>query len=451
MKKLRQRLGEEIAERWFAGGALAEISSSGHVKIEFPTLIQAIGADTYCRADLEEVFRELIGHPPTLELAVIEGADNDESPSFAADSPRAPDSALLPGLAQIAPQNLDRRLKLAQINPKFRFDSFVVGANSEYCHATAVNVAEKPGERFNPVFVSGSSGLGKTHLMTAVGREVLERHPEKKVLFVTAEQFANEFIEAVQHGAMHKFRSKFRDLDVLLVDDIQFLARKSALQEEFFHTFNALINNRCQLVLTSDRPPGEIARLEKRLVSRLQWGVNAEITPPNVETRVAILRQKAGDYELDLDSDLICFLANRIRKNVRRLEGALARISSLASMCSDLRLEQVENFLTDLLADEGVSGLVTIDNVQQEVANYFDVGIGELTGRSRTATIVQPRQLAMYLSRELTQASLKEIGSAFGGRDHGTVVAAWRKINDGLESKGDVCRMVDFLKAKLIQ
>ena len=288
--------------------------------------------------------------------------------------------------------------------------------------------------------------------MTAIGHAIQEQHPDKRVLFVTGEQFTNEFILALQRGAVAEFRERFRQGDVLLVDDIHFVAGKDRTQEEFFHTFNALTNQQGQIILTSDRPPSEIPRLEKRLVSRFQSGIAAEILPPGVETRLAILQQKTEDWNVELDHGVLQFLAERIRKNVRRLEGALLRLSSYTSLYGNaVTVERAEEYLKDILMEEASSGVVGMNDIQKAVAGYFDVRLADLNGRRRTNQIVIPRQIAMYLARELTDASLKEVGSAFGGRDHGTVIHACKKVQERMEEKPETRRIVQFLSDQLTQ
>ncbi len=449
-QQLSKRVGRDVVDRWFADGVI-ELLSEEQMNVRFPDPFRVTWLETYYRSDLEEVVAKNLGSPIKVQLTspemndlAPEPLDTDATPVVTED-----DLARFRQSVETTPTG---KVKAAGLNPKFTFASFVVGDNSQYCHATATAVAQNPGSQYNPVLFYGGTGLGKTHLMTAIGHEVLEKHPKKKVLFVTAEQFTNEFIDAVQASKLAEFRAKYRSVDVLLIDDIHFVAGKDATQEEFFHTFNALINSHSQLVMTSDRPPGDVPRLEKRLVSRFQWGIAAEIMAPNVETRIAILRQKAHEWKIELDSPVLEFIAAKIGKNVRRLEGALLRISSYVSLYKGrVSVEQAEDYLRDILMEEASSGMVTVSNVQKEVASYYDVRLADLSGRSRTATIVQPRQMAMYLSRELTHASLKEIGQAFGGRDHGTVIHACKKVNEDIESSPEMKRIADFLKDKLTQ
>ena len=336
------------------------------------------------------------------------------------------------------------------LNPRNTFDSFVVGTNNEYAHAACLAVSNAPGKTYNPLFIYGGVGLGKTHLMQAIGQAALAKKRGSKVVYLTSETFTNEFIDAIQNSTLVKFRRRYRQADVLLIDDIQFLADKGRTQEEFFHTFNTLFDGHKQIVLSSDRPPNEIANLETRLVSRFEWGLTAELQPPDVETRLAILRKKAATMEVVLSSEILEFLANRIRTNVRRLEGALMRVASYASLNEGKlpNLEKVEHLLKDLLQEEARRA-ITIDQIKNRVAEYYDVRLADMTSKRRPANIAFPRQVAMYLSRELTRTSLSEIGDAFGGRDHGTVLHAHRLVKERIRNDDKTRQVVSFLDQQL--
>jgi chromosomal replication initiator protein len=336
------------------------------------------------------------------------------------------------------------------MNPRNTFDCFVVGTNNEYAHAACLAVSKEPGKTYNPLFIYGGVGLGKTHLMQAIGQAALAKKRTSKVVYLTSETFTNEFIDAIQNSTLVKFRKRYRQADVLLIDDIQFLADKGRTQEEFFHTFNTLFDGHKQIVLSSDRPPNEIANLETRLVSRFEWGLTAELQPPDAETRVAILRKKAATLEVKLSSEILDFLANRIRTNVRRLEGALMRVASYASLNEGQlpNLEKVEHLLKDLLQEEARRA-ITIDQIKNRVAEYYDVRLADMTSKRRPANIAFPRQVAMYLARELTKTSLSEIGDAFGGRDHGTVLHAHRLVKDRMRNDDKTRQVVSFLDQQL--
>ena len=447
-KGLGKRVGKDVVDRWFSDGNISFLDRA-ELRIRFPTSLHVTWAETYYRPDLERVIQEQLSTRPKITLeapaeldSVLPFADDEEE----ADAEKSIDESVI---APVESTSVSR-INECRLNPKHTFDSFVVGDNIAYSHAAAMAVAERPGGHYNPVLFYGNSGLGKTHLLSAIGLSVLQRYPKKKVLFVTGEEFTNEFIEAVQHGKLSQFRARYRRVDVLLIDDVQFVAGKDATQEEFFHTFNALVNHRSQVVLVSDRAPADIPRLEKRLLSRFQWGISAELLPPSVETRIAILRQKAHEWRVELDMEILEFLADRIRKNVRMLEGALLRVSSYVSLYrGGITLTQVEEHLQDMLSQETRGAMVTVGAIQKEVASYFDVRLGDLNGRSRTQLIIQPRHIAMYLSRELTNASLKEIGQAFGGRDHGTVIHACRRVDEEMTATAETRRVVEFLRDKI--
>lgn len=344
---------------------------------------------------------------------------------------------------------LERRVKIAGLNSSFTFSSFVVGGNSQFAHAACEAVAKKSGISYNPLFIYGGPGLGKTHLMQAVGHELIRRNPTSRVIYLTCEKFTNEFIDAVRKGDIEKFRRRYRSSDVLLIDDVQFLAGKDRSQEEFFHTFNTLLDGRNQVVLTCDRPACEIKNLEPRLISRFECGLTVEMQPPLMETRMAILKKKAADWKVRVDESVLSFLAERIRTNVRRLEGALTRVATYASLAGEsVTVDKVEHLLRDLLREEA-GRQVTIDSIQKAVAEHFDVRLADMTSRRRPASIAFPRQVAMYLSRVLTKGSLIEIGEHFGGRDHGTVIHACKKVAERMGAEDEVKQTVARIEAQL--
>jgi chromosomal replication initiator protein len=335
------------------------------------------------------------------------------------------------------------------MNPRNRFEAFVVGSSNQFAHAAAVAVSQSPAKSYNPLFIYGGVGLGKTHLMQAIGQQTIERKRNQKVMYLSSERFTNEFIDAIQHNMLVRFRKRYRQTDVLLIDDIQFLAGKERSQEEFFHTFNTLFDGRKQIVLSSDRPASEIANLEQRLVSRLECGLTTELHPPDIETRMAILRKKAEALHIELAEDVLVFLAQRVRTNVRRLEGALMRVASYLSLSGrEISRETVEQLLRDILREEAKKR-VTIDQIQKKVAEHFDVRIADMTSRRRTANIAFPRQVAMYLTRCHTKASLHEIGETFGGRDHGTVLHACKTVAVRMKKEDQVRQAIVRLDTQL--
>lgn len=317
---------------------------------------------------------------------------------------------------------------LSRLNPKYTFDSFVIGASNRFAHAAAVAVAEAPGKSYNPLLIYGGSGLGKTHLLHAIGRYVASYYDNVRVKYVSTEELTNDFINAIGTNRTTEFRRAYRDVDVLLVDDIQFLESKIQTQEEFFHTFNTLHNAQKQIVMTSDRPPKLLEALEPRLRSRFEWGLLTDIQPPDLETRIAILRRKVAAEKITVEPDVLEFIASRIQTNIRELEGALIRVTAFASLNQQqVDIPLAEIVLKDLIP-EGREAPVTPDRIITETADYFDVSKDDLLGTSRTQTLVTARQIAMYLCRELTDLSLPKIGAEFGGKDHTTVMHADRKI-----------------------
>ena len=336
------------------------------------------------------------------------------------------------------------------MNPRNTFTTFVVGANNQFAHAAALAVSQSPARTYNPLFIYGGVGLGKTHLMQAIGQHVAQRGASTKVMYLSSEKFTNEFIDGIQNNSLVKFRKRYRQADLLLIDDIQFFSGKERSQEEFFHTFNTLFDGHKQIVLSSDRPPAEIANLEQRLVSRFEWGLTAELQPPDIETRLAILRKKAESLTIKLESSILEFIAQRIRTNVRRLEGALMRVASFASLngSAPISIDAVERLLKDILHEES-RRTISIDLIQRKVAEHFDVRVADMTSKRRPQNIAFPRQIAMYLARELTKSSLAEIGDAFGGRDHGTVLHAHRLVQEKMRNEEKIRQTVSFLESHL--
>lgn len=314
------------------------------------------------------------------------------------------------------------------LNPKYTFDTFVIGNSNRLAHAAARAVAEAPSKAYNPLFIYGGVGLGKTHLMHAIGHYVLENNKGYKVVYVSSETFTNELINAIRDDKGVEFRNKYRTIDILLIDDIQFLAGKERTQEEFFHTFNALYEANKQIIISSDRPPKEIPTLEDRLRSRFEWGLLADIQPPDLETRIAILRKKAQLENYEIPDDVLLFVASKIKSNIRELEGALLRIIAYASLNQrEIDLDCANEALKDILSSDRTQN-ITIPMIQKVVARYFNLKVEDFKTKRRTQNIAFPRQIAMYLARELTDASLPKVGQEFGGRDHTTVIHAYEKI-----------------------
>ncbi|EUJ57026.1 chromosomal replication initiator protein DnaA [Listeria fleischmannii] len=320
------------------------------------------------------------------------------------------------------------------LNPRYIFDTFVIGSGNRFAHAASLAVAEAPAKAYNPLFIYGGVGLGKTHLMHAVGHYVQQHKENANVMYLSSEKFTNEFISSIRDNKTEEFRTKYRNVDVLLIDDIQFLAGKEGTQEEFFHTFNTLYDEQKQIIISSDRPPKEIPTLEDRLRSRFEWGLITDITPPDLETRIAILRKKAKADGLDIPNEVMLYIANQIDSNIRELEGALIRVVAYSSLVNkDITAGLAAEALKDIIPNSK-STVITISRIQEVVGEYFHVKLEDFKAKKRTKSIAFPRQIAMYLSRELTDASLPKIGDEFGGRDHTTVIHAHEKISQLLKS-----------------
>jgi chromosomal replication initiator protein len=425
-KTLRGMLSHDLYERWFA--------PIKPVAFENDLMVLGVANDFYMiwlQDNFLPLVRETVSktaqRPIQVKFAVSASVREIPAPK----SPPAGRSEVVGAPAAKPATSLVGDLKL---NPRYVFDSFVVGPNNNFSHAAALAVAQSPGKAYNPLFLYGGVGLGKTHLMQAIGHFVASSSRNAKVCYITSEQLTNEFIQALQTSSLTKFRKKFRSIDVLLIDDIQFLAGKTQTQEEFFHTFNSLFDAHKQIVLSSDRPAAEIANLENRLVSRFEWGLVTDIQPPALETRIAILKKKAASMSVSIPDDVLEFVAERIRTNIRRLESALTRIAGHASLTgSPISIPFVESLLRDSLHEESKRAL-SFDSIQRTVAEHFDLRLADMTSRRRPQNIAFPRQMAMYLCRRLTDRSLMDIGEAFGGRDHGTVLHACKLVEEKLKT-----------------
>lgn len=335
-----------------------------------------------------------------------------------------------------------------KLNPKYRFDNFIIGNSNRFAHAASLAVAEAPATAYNPLFLYGGVGLGKTHLMHAIGHYILDSNPDASVLYVTSEKFTNDLINSIKDGTNEDFRNTYRRADVLLVDDIQFIAGKESTQEEFFHTFNALHEANKQIIVSSDNPPSEIPTLEDRLRSRFEWGLIADIQPPDFETRIAILRKKAEAENYNVPDDVISYIAQNIQSNIRKLEGALIRIYAYASLTNkkEVNLELAQEALKHLISN---NKKITINDIKEVIANYYSISIEDLVSKKKTKNIAYPRQIAMYIGRKLTDLSLPKLGEEFGGRDHSTVLHAFNKVEEDIENSQEVKKSVDDLISML--
>jgi chromosomal replication initiator protein len=335
------------------------------------------------------------------------------------------------------------------INPKNTFENFVVGAGNQLAQATCLAVARDPGKAYNPLFLYGATGLGKTHLLQAIAHATLEQRSKVKVVYTSTEKFTNEFIKAVQENSVGKFRDGYRKVDVLLIDDVHFLSGKERIQEEFFYTFNELFESQKQICLCSDRPAAEISRLESRLISRFQWGFVADIQAPDLETRIAILRKKANSMRLNLPEDVLQLLAEGVCTNVRRLEGALNRVAGYMALTRQpIAAVEAQRLLQDIFREEAAR-VVHIEQIQRRVAEHYQITLADLLGKKRPSVIAFPRQVAMYLSRLLTSHSLQRIGKEFGGRDHSTVIHACKTVENAMEQDVTIKKAVEMLQQAL--
>ena len=474
-----------MCRRWIESAEVLQ-DDGDELRLQVPNFMHQVWLEDHFLAQMEEVLTGLCGQPRRIVCQVApapdllppvraNGADHGADGGSAADPGKGaggvggaptgcgdsdPDTTAAPAggmadpvtepvLAEVSSADLDERLAAARLNPEYSFDALVIGENNRIAAAAARGIANSPGRLYNPFFVYGGTGLGKTHLMHAIGQEIIRHKPRTRVLYVTAESFTNELVSAIQQNRNERFRNSYRQADVLLVDDIHFFAGKYSTQEEFFHTFNALFDGRKQIVLASDRPPSEIKPLEQRLVSRFEWGLTSQIQPPDVETRMAILQLKMRDWPMKFGDDIITYLAEHIRSNVRRLQGALVKLGTYASLHGwNISREEIETILRDVLLEEA-RPLVTINLIQKAVAEKFDVRMADMTSRRRPASIVLPRQVAMFLSREMTRESLKAIGEAFGGRDHGTVMHACKLIDKRCREDEQLRNQVERLKRQL--
>jgi chromosomal replication initiator protein len=437
---LRSRLNNDTYNMWFAPLRACAIDGN-NVTLEAANEFSGVWLKDNYLSLLQDAFATAAGRQLQVKFKIAAG----NAPAPSASAP-VPVKTKAPEPAHERPANSE-----LHFNPKNTFESFVVGNNNNFAYAAALAVSQAPGKSYNPLFLYGGVGLGKTHLLHAIGQHVSGNKKGARVAYLSSEKFTNEYIDGIQNNQLAKFRKKYRQTDVLLIDDIQFLAGKERIQEEFFHTFNALHEAHKQIVLTCDRPASEIQGLEHRLVSRFEWGLVTDLQPPDVEMRLAILQKKAQIMGVTLSDDIMNFLANRIRTNVRRLEGALIRVASYASLTGKkLTIEVVEGLLREILHEEGRFS-INIEVIQKKVAEHFDIRLADMTSKRRPENIAFPRQIAMYLSRQMTESSLNTIGEAYGGRDHGTVLHACRLVKDRMEVDANVRQVVHYLEKQLMR
>ena len=441
--RLREALNETTYSTWFSQASGVELDGQSFV-IEVPNDFTREWIEGHFLDLIRAAVRDAGGDELRVRLQVGEAAVVGPAP-VAASQP-------LPAALQPLPPSLAPRSDLVGINPKYTFDSFVIGSSNRFAHAAALAVAESPAQAYNPLFIYGHTGLGKTHLLHAVANFVTDHGGGLTCRYVTSETFMNDFINSLRDKRIEGFKQRYRTYDVLLIDDVQFFEHKERIQEEFFHTFNSLYEAGRQIIMSSDRPPRDISTLEERLRSRFEWGLITDIQPPDLETRIAILRKKVTYDAIEIrDPELLTFIASRVSTNIRELEGALTRVVAFSSLTGrPLSVELAQDVLKDVFP-QGESAQISIDRIQELVCERFGVTHDELTGDRRSQNIVYPRQVAMYLARELTDSSLPKIGKEFGGRDHTTVIHATSKIARLIREDRSVYNLVQELTARVRQ
>ncbi|MFO7776614.1 MAG: chromosomal replication initiator protein DnaA [Candidatus Hydrogenedentota bacterium] len=458
-QRLRNVLDEHSYKNWFSQTRL-QSCDNGTVVIGVPSRFFAewlrdhyLETVTECLQDVVPDFEEVRFEPisETGDTPTEQGAAAPKTKTSTAAPPRQAPSAPSHSSGEDSRETHGAKRGVFEgFNARYSFEHFVVGAGNRFAHAAAKAVAESPARAYNPLFLYGRTGLGKTHLMQAIGQEVLRKRPDANIAYVSSEQFTNQLIESIARKSTQRFRNKYRKADILLIDDIHFIAGKEATQEEFFHTFNALFDMHKQIVLSSDRQPKDIKGVEERLISRFEWGLVTDIQPPDLETRVAILQNKAIQENATIPKDVPQFIARHITNNIRELEGALITVIAYSKLTQrDITQKLVEEVLRDLIGRETIKP-ITIDAVQRAVAEHFDVRISDLRGSSRQRQVAFPRQIAMYLCKELIPSlSLNEVGEAFGGRDHTTVLYACQRITKEIKNNSTTRQLTEKLEKGL--
>ena len=431
-------------------GLLAGESDEGsNLLLSAPDLFTKDVLETRLRSILTDELSNLLGEKINIAVTVIADSKNDSSGEDLVENLTEAPIEVKGGTGRNSTALNNN--ESTQLNPRYIFETFVIGASNRFAHAAAVAVAEAPAKAYNPLFIYGDSGLGKTHLLHAIGAYAKELYGSVRVRYVSSEEFTNDFINSIRDDKASVFQKRYRDLDILLVDDIQFLENKERTQEEFFHTFNTLYNANKQIVISSDRPPKQLTTLEDRLRSRFEWGLITDIQPPELETRIAILRKKAAQDKLNAPDDVLEYIASKISTNIRELEGALIRVTAFASLNRQgVDLSLAEIVLKDLIPEEGGSE-ITGPTIMAQTASYFSLSVDDLCGTSRSRVLVNARQIAMYLCREMTELSLPKIGQAFGGRDHTTVMHADRKIRQLMAERRSIYNQVTELTNRIKQ
>lgn len=439
---LQNALDEYSYKNWFSQTSFHSFIE-GQLVIGVPSEFFAEWLRDHYLDAVHEAVRSVA--PDFQDISFVVSQDHVQTSTPAATP--APHGAVAPGVSK-------NKIKAVRgfngFNLRYTFDRFVIGSGNRFAHAAAKAVAESPGRAYNPLFLCGGTGLGKTHLMQAVGQELMNKNPEASVVYISSEQFTNQLIQSIMDKSTQRFRAKYRKVDILLIDDIHFIAGKESTQEEFFHTFNVLFDMHKQIVLSSDRSPKEIQGIESRLVSRFEWGLVVDIQPPDLETRMAILQNKAREENLTVPHDVMRYIATYVTSNIRELEGALVTLLAYSRLTEQrVSLAMAEDVLRAMVGSDKIKP-VTLENVQRAVAEHFDVRIADLRGSSRQRQIVYPRQLAMYLCKDLIPSlSLSDVGEAFGGKDHTTVLYSCEKVNEEAKRNSEMRRTLEMLKKKI--
>ncbi len=431
LSKLEERVGNNVVELWFRPIKLSQMKEQ-QVTLDIPNRFFKDWIEDSYPDIIAESLEGILGYPVTVRYRIAEKID--------------------PEVKKMDIRLESRKQKLASrgiyLNPRYTFENFVIGPSNQFAQAAAKAVAEAPGRAYNPLFVYGGVGLGKTHLITAIGNAVIDKIPDFTVIYVSAEQFTNEVVSAIRHEKMGELKEKFRNVDLLLLDDIQFIANKTQTQEEFFHTFNTLYEKQKQIVISSDRPPKEIGSVTDRLRSRFSMGLIADIQPPELETKIAIVLKKAQMEKIKLPDEVAYYLAARVKSNIRELEGCLIRLGAQASLTGKpIDIEMAKYILRDLVEEDEKP--LTTDRIQSVVCEHFGLKLADIKAKKRTKEIVLPRQIAMYLSKQLTGMSLSDIGKNFGGKDHATVIYACKQIEDKRLKDEVFNRMIESLLRKM--
>jgi len=431
LAQIEERVGNNIIDLWFRPIKLSQFKEQ-QATVEIPNRFFKDWIEDNYPDIIAESIKGILGYPVTVRYKIAEKMD--------------------PNVRKMDMRMETRRQRLASrgiyLNPKYTFENFVIGSSNQFAHASAKAVAEAPGKTYNPLFIYGGVGLGKTHLITAIGNAIIDKKPDMSVIFVSAEQFTNEVVSAIRHQKMGELKEKYRNIDLLLLDDIHFIANKTQTQEEFFHTFNTIYERQKQIVISSDRPPKEIGDVTDRLRSRFSMGLIADIQPPELETKVAIVQRKAETEKIFVPEDVAYYLASRVKSNIRELEGCLIRLGAQSSLTGrPINKDMAKTILQDLIEDDEKP--VTTEQIQKTVAEHFALKVSDMKAKKRTKEIALPRQIAMYLSKQLTNLSLSDIGKNFGGKDHATVIYACKQIEEKRAKDEAFNRMIESLIRKI--